>query len=163
MTDYAYVDDTTNNSNNNTNNQNNNNNNTNIHKTNYCAYYMSAPIIIVKTYSVHPHILKVIFETATVTLLRQKPLYTTPSEWRWCLESVFRIMPWRHAALKSSWPGGHQRSKRRHGSWYASARGMYALQYGYEYEHTHAFAARIPYIQYRHNVYKQPQSTDKGV
>ena len=48
-------------------------------------------IISGKTDSIHHHHLKGNFETATVPELRQKPLYTTPSGWWWCIESVFRI------------------------------------------------------------------------
>ena len=36
------------------------------------------------------HLLEVTFETANVLELRQKLLYTTPSGWRWFIESVFR-------------------------------------------------------------------------
>ncbi len=47
-----------------------------------------------KTDSIHHHHhLKGDFETATVLELRQKPLYTTPSGWWWCIESVFRETP----------------------------------------------------------------------
>ena len=50
------------------------------------------PCFIGKTDSIHHHHLKGNFETATVPELRQKPLYTTPSGWWWCIESVFRFM-----------------------------------------------------------------------
>ena len=41
--------------------------------------------------SIHRHLLEVISETATVPELRQKLLYTTPSGWWWCIESVSRV------------------------------------------------------------------------
>ena len=40
--------------------------------------------------SLHHHLLEVMFETATVPELRQTLLYTTPSGWWWCIDSVFR-------------------------------------------------------------------------
>ena len=49
-------------------------------------------IIIGKTDSIHHHHLKGKFETATVPELRQTPVYTNPSGWWWCIESVFRII-----------------------------------------------------------------------
>ena len=40
--------------------------------------------------SILHHLLETISETASVLELRQKLLYTTPSGWWWCIESVFR-------------------------------------------------------------------------
>ena len=40
--------------------------------------------------SKHHHLLEAISETAKVLELRHKLLYTTPSGWSWCIESVFR-------------------------------------------------------------------------
>ena len=40
--------------------------------------------------SIHHHLLEAIPETANVLELRQKLLYTTPSGWWLCIESVFR-------------------------------------------------------------------------
>ena len=42
-----------------------------------------------KTDSIHHHLLEAISETATVLEFRQGFLYTPPSGWWWCLESVF--------------------------------------------------------------------------
>ena len=68
-----------------------------------------------KTDSIHHHHLKGNFETATVPELRQKPLYTTPSGWWWCIESVFRkysspLSPGRRVAG----PGVRGRRRREH-------------------------------------------------
>ena len=42
--------------------------------------------------SLHHHLLEAVSETANGLELRQKLLYTTPSEWwwRWCIKSLFR-------------------------------------------------------------------------
>ena len=40
--------------------------------------------------SIHHHLQEAIFETATVPESRRKLLYSTPSGWWWCTESVFR-------------------------------------------------------------------------
>ena len=40
--------------------------------------------------SIHHHLLEVTSETATAPDLRRKPLYATPSGWRWRIDSVFR-------------------------------------------------------------------------
>ena len=37
------------------------------------------------------------FDAETVPELRQKPPYTTPSGWWWCIESVFRIRVAQHS------------------------------------------------------------------
>ena len=58
----------------------------------YIYIYICTYIILGKTDSIHHHHLKGNFETATVPELRQKPLYTTPSGWWWCIESVFRVI-----------------------------------------------------------------------
>ena len=47
-------------------------------------------IVIVGREILYHHHLEATFETATATELRQKTLYTTPSGWWWCIESVFR-------------------------------------------------------------------------
>ena len=44
--------------------------------------------LIGKRDSIHHHLLEVTSETATVLELRRKPLYTTPSGWWWCIQSV---------------------------------------------------------------------------
>ena len=51
-----------------------------------------AAYILWKSDSIHHHLLEVTCETANVLELKQKLLYTTPSGWWWCIESVFRIL-----------------------------------------------------------------------
>ena len=41
-------------------------------------------------FHIHHHLLDTMFEADTVPDLRQKPLYTTPSGWWWCEDSLFR-------------------------------------------------------------------------
>ena len=48
--------------------------------------------IYIYCFSIRHHLLEAISETANVLELRQKLLYTTPSEWWWwCIKSVFRM------------------------------------------------------------------------
>ena len=58
----------------------------------YLCAHVHIRCIIGKRDSIHHHLLEVTFGTATVSELRQRLLYTTPSGWWWCIESVFRII-----------------------------------------------------------------------
>ena len=51
----------------------------------------SITVLCGKRDSIHHHLLEGTFETATVLELREKPLYSAPSGWWWCIDSVFRL------------------------------------------------------------------------
>ena len=93
---YIYIYNTIKTNNNNNNNNNNSNNNNNVFAYIYICnaikinYNNNQENNAGKRDSIHHHLPEVIVETATVPELRQKLLYTTPSGWWWCIESVFR-------------------------------------------------------------------------